>query len=399
MCQSEPFDVHENNLFECEFLESIDEVSAHEWNQCVPSDCPYLRHEFLNALEQSKCVSDETGWQPIHIVLRKSNSPDSPVVAALPLYLKFHSWGEFIFDWQWEHAYMESGRQYYPKLVSASPFTGLPGPKLLISPDIDEDAARKLLTDTCMQLTQQLEVSSLHLLFLRPDELEYFRSRKLIPRRSNISYVWDNQGYESMEDFLATLSSRKRKKIRHERNSIVKNGINVEVVQGTDMTDLHWHLLERIYTDTVDKYGSFRYLNHKFFMMIRESMPENLLFIMAERDGRPIAGALFYQGGGKLYGRYWGALEEVPNLHFEVCYYSAIEHCILNGFDQCNVGVQGSHKLSRGFLPEVCHSAHMFNDEGFSIAIRAYAVREAIGLEVRREILNESSAYAKTNKD
>ncbi|MDE0310542.1 MAG: GNAT family N-acetyltransferase [Acidiferrobacterales bacterium] len=386
-------------MFKQEIIQSINQVSAYEWNRCVPSDSPFLRHEFLNAMEQSGCVSEETGWCPMHIVLRKPDVPDSPVAGALPLYRKYHSWGEFIFDWQWENAYFRHGLQYYPKLVSISPFTGLPAPKLLAAPDSPVDEVRSQLTDSCLNEASDPDLSSLHLLFLNQDELDYFTTRDLIPRRSNISFVWTNNSYGSMDDFLSTLSSRKRKKIRHERKSVREEGIQIKVIPGTEMEDYHWYSFHLCYYATTRKYDSFRYLNREFFQMIRESMPENLLLVLAERDNRPLASGLFYQGGGTLYGRYWGTLQPVSNLHFEICYYSAIEYCIENGFRQCHAGVQGAHKLSRGFLPQACYSAHMFNNTQFSDAIRHYTIEESHSLDVRQEHLFDFSPYAKIMED
>ena len=396
--QSTTRSVNGKDLFKQEIIQSIDQVSAHEWNRCVPSDCPFLRHEFLNAMEQSGCVSEETGWRPMHIVLRISDCQDSRLAGALPLYRKYHSWGEFIFDWQWENAYFRHGVQYYPKLVSVSPFTGLPAPKLLTAPDAPTDEVRNLLTESCLSEASHSDLSSLHLLFLNPDELDFFVGKGLIPRRSNISFVWTNNDYRSMDEFLSTLSSRKRKKIKYERKSIREQGIQVKVIPGTDIQDHHWRSFQLCYYSTTRKYDSFRYLNRHFFQMIRESMPENLLLILAEHDERPVASGLFYQGGGKLYGRYWGALEFVPNLHFEICYYSAIEYCIENGFRQCHAGVQGTHKLSRGFMPEVCYSAHMFNNLLFSEAIRHYTTEESHSVDDRQEYLSDFSAYAKGTK-
>ena len=398
MHQSTTRSAHENGLLKREIIESIDQVNAHEWNRCIPPDSPFLRHEFLNAMEQSKCVSEETGWRPMHIVLRNPDSQYSPIAGVLPLYRKYHSWGEFIFDWQWENAYFQHGLQYYPKLVSVSPFTGLAAPKLLVAPETSVKEVRDQLTETCLTLAGQSNLSSLHLLFLTPDELEYFSGKELIPRQSNITFVWTNDGYGSMEDFLATLSSRKRKKIRQERKSVIRQGIKISVIQGVEMTEIHWRAFEFFYFSTTTKYGSYRYLNHEFFRMIRESMPENLLFILAERDGQAVAGALFYQGGGKLYGRYWGALENLPHLHFEICYYSAIQYCIENGFTLCNAGVQGAHKLSRGFLPEVCYSAHTFNNPQFAEAIRRYTVEESYDVEARQDYLNDFSPYTRNTQ-
>lgn len=381
-----------------EIIESIDQVDAHEWNRCVPPDFPFLRHEFLNAMEQSECVSEETGWQPVHIVLRNPYGPHSPIVGVLPLYRKYHSWGEFIFDWQWENAYHHHGLEYYPKLVSVSPFTGLEAPKLLVAPQAPVNKVRDQLVESSLQLARQSGISSMHLLFLPPAQLDYLSGLALIPRRSNISFVWRNSDYGSMEDFLASLSSRKRKKIRQERRSIIRQGIKISVIPGVEMTNEHWRAFYFFYFSTTNKYGSYRYLNQEFFQLIRESMPENILFIQAELDGEIVAGALFYHGGGKLYGRYWGAVRELHNLHFEICYYSAIEFCINNGFSMCNAGVQGAHKLSRGFLPEVCHSAHMFNDERFADAIRNYTVEESHELDARQDHLNDYSPYVRNVK-
>ena len=379
-------------------IQSLDQVRAFEWNRCIPPDYPFLRYEFLNALERSGCVSEDTGWRTMHIVLRNSAAETSRISGVLPLYQKYHSWGEFIFDWQWEHAYFRSGLAYYPKLVSVSPFTGLSAPKLLFVPDVLDDGVRERLADACIEVAGQSDVSSMHLLFLNSDDLDLLSGKGLISRRSSITYVWTNRDYDTMEDFLATLSSRKRKKIRQERKSIQSQGIEIRVIPGRDMTEYHLQVFEMLYHSTISKYGSIQYLNRRFLELILRSMPDNILFILAQLDGQPIAGGLFYQGGQTLYGRYWGALRNVPNLHFEVCYYAAIEYCIQEGLIWFNAGIQGEHKLSRGFLPEACYSAHMIKNPEFSEAIRESADFESFRVEAHCDHLTELSAYAKNRE-
>ena len=394
-CKSETHKIRNRNSTEWEIVQSIDHASPHDWNRCVPSDCPFLRHEFLSALENSGCVSEETGWTPQHIVLRNLAGNDSEVLGVTPLYLKEHSWGEFIFDWEWARGYQRHGLHYYPKSVSQVPFTPLTGPKLLAAPATDGNEIRRQLADAGLSITQDQFLSSLHWLFVPEAEVQVFETAGLIARCSTFEYVWNNQNYNAMDDFLATFSSRKRKKIRHERKSISAQGIKMETIQGVDMTQDHWLAFEQFYISTLSKYGSNRYLSYEFFRMIGETMPENIVLFLASIDQKPVAGSLCLQGGNKLFGRYWGALAELPNLHFETCYYTAIEYCIRMGYEKYNAGVQGEHKLSRGFLPELSYSAHLINEPAFAAAIRNYVKQEARNVRAYLYYLDWASPYSK----
>ena len=376
------------------FINSINSIDAVQWNQLVPDDCPFLRHEFLSALEDTGCVSRNTGWLPHHIVIRNEQHPDNSVVGAMPLYMKGHSYGEFIFDWQWASAYQRSANEYYPKMVSQTPFTPLTSPKFLTSKSCDSrfsEDVRKLILRGCYQVVESYNVSSMHWLFIPQEEADLLKQGNLISRQSTFEYIWRNKDYQTMDDFLSTLLSRKRKKIRQERRSLTKNMVRVCAVDGTQINSSHWAVFENFYRSTVNKYYSNQYLNYEFFQQIGSTMPENLVMFLAYSDDHAIAGSLCMRGGDKLYGRYWGALKEVPYLHFETCYYAAIEYCIENNLNAYNAGVQGDHKLNRGFMPELSYSAHFIQHPSFADAIRKHAEHESsYVLQHHHELVAES---------
>ena len=396
MTRQKEHPVDSSDHFLCrESLRSINDISSDSWNRNIPADCPFLRHEFLSALETTGCVSEQTGWQPQHIVIRKTRGTDSGALAVSPLYLKHHSYGEFIFDWQWASAYHRFGNPYYPKIVSQSPFTPLSAPKLLISDKANTALIRTELIETTQEFAKISNASSIHWLFIQDDEADEFETRGMITRYSTYEYVWHNHGYESMDDFLATLVSRKRKKIRQERKSVAANEITVSVIEGEDLKPRHWDIFEQFYQKTISKYYAYQYLSYEFFQMIGETMPENIVMFLAFAEDTPIAGSLCLKGGGQLFGRYWGALFEVPNLHFETCYYSAIEYCIENGFKAYNAGVQGEHKLNRGFVPQPACSAHFIEHPGFDQAIRQHVEYEGAFIRERQNELNAASPFSK----
>ncbi len=385
-----------NDFLQLDVIHSIDQIDAREWNRNIPSDCPFLRHEFLYALENTGCVSEHTGWIPLHIVIRNAQPQIACTAAVTPLYLKYHSSGEFIFDWQWAHAYHRAGHNYYPKIVSQTPFTPLSAPKFLISDEPNRDRIVQHLIHASHDVADQCEASSIHWLFVPDDEMQTLKRNGLIDRYSTYEYVWVNPGYADMEQFLSTLLRRKRKNIRQERKSVRGQGISIETVCGDDIHDRHWDIFDRFYRKTVNKYYSNMYLNKEFFHQIGESMPENLVLFIASSSGEPIAGSLCLQGGGKLFGRYWGALYDVPNLHFEICYYSAIQYCIENSIHTYNAGVQGEHKLSRGFLAKTANSAHFIEHQEFAKAIGKHVEHENTYHRYLEQELNASSAFSKT---
>ena len=386
---------HQKPSTTVEILDAIDQIKAEDWNQIVPVDCPFLRHEFLHALEATGCVSAETGWHPQHILIR--NRKCNSTLAVAPLYLKGHSWGEYIFDWNWAASYREHGLQYYPKLISQTPFTPITSPKLNVSNSSQHDvvAIRRQLVESTKVVARKHDVSSLHWLFITDDDAQVLESQQFLGRRSNVEYIWTNRNYSDMDHFLATLSSRKRKKIRSERKFIAKQNIRVSVVTGTEMTDEHWQLVNCFYQNTIKKFGSLAYLNQKFFEKIRTTMPENVVLFLAEFDNKPVGGSFCLKGGNRLFGRYWGSIAPIRNLHFEVCYYAPIEYCIQNGVSDYNAGVQGEHKLNRGFVPTIARSCHTFSDAAFSYAIDQYIRKEYSHYEQYREHLEHHSAYSR----
>lgn len=387
------FDLDDN--LDVEIIDTIAQVSPRDWNRLVPSDSPYLRHEFLHALEHSRCVAPETGWLPQHIVIRNPTGRRRDIIAATPLYLKNHSWGEFIFDWDWAHAYQQHGLSYFPKLISQTPFTPATSPKLLVKDSKRAKSARTLLAKAAQEVAHRCDVSSTHWHFISEQDSEALESANFLSRKSTFEYIWTNPGYRTMEDFLATLSSRKRKKIRSERHSVRDREIAVDAVQGADLNESHWQLIDRFYRQTVAKYHSHQYLSMEFFDKVGKTMPESFVLFLARRNQTPIAGSLCMQGENVLYGRYWGSLGEFRNLHFEVCYYAAIEYCIQHGLYEYNAGVQGEHKLNRGFLPRLAKSSHSFDHPAFSQAIDRYIEREASQMQAYCQMLDRYSAYRK----
>ncbi len=383
---------------ECSVTRSISSIPALEWNRLVPEHFPFLRHEFLSALEETGCVSVNNGWLPQHIVIRSKQTQDNEIRAVMPLYLKGHSYGEYIFDWQWASAYQRTANQYYPKLVCQSPFTPLTSPKFLIAgtqSDAVRDGLRQRLLQACHRLAKKYETSSIHWLFLPSEEAKFLASQGLIQRQSTFEYIWRNRNYRSMDDFLATLRSRKRKKIRQERRSLARREIHVQALEGPNLAVEHWQVLESFYLSTLDKYYAQQYLNFEFFQRIGSTLSRNIVMFLAYSEEQPIAGSLCVRGGDTLYGRYWGTLQEVPNLHFETCYYAAIEYCIVNGLQAYNAGVQGDHKLNRGFLPEPSYSAHFIDHPIFDEAIRESARHETSYVRQYRDEMANESPYHK----
>ncbi len=358
-------------------VSSIDDVDASSWNALAnPSDQafnPFVAHEFLSALEDSKSVSPEAGWAPMHLVMEDAGA----IVGVVPLYLKGHSQGEYIFDHHWADAYARAGGRYYPKLLSAAPFTPAQGPRLLTTPSYKFNLASAL-----RQVTTQLGASSLHVNFLTEDDRQALTMTEYLIRMGE-QYHWFNRGYQSYEDFLGTLSSRKRKTIRRERREAIES-VTIRHLIGDDITDAHWDAFWQFYQDTGARKWGQPYLTRSFFRLIAERMPECILLIIADRDCHPVAGALNFIGGDTLYGRYWGCTEDVSFLHFELCYHQAIDFAIAHGLKRVEAGAQGQHKISRGYEPVPTWSAHWFSNENFSSAIERYleAECEQTGMEI-----------------
>jgi predicted N-acyltransferase len=362
-------------------IDDLGTVSASEWN-ALAGDQPFLRHEFFSALHDTGCASERTGWEPRFVTLWSG----ARLTGALPLYLKTHSYGEYVFDWAWADAYHRHGLTYYPKLVAAVPFSPVTGARLLAR----DAATRAGLIAAALELARGL--SSLHILF--PPELEARElARAGLMLRRGVQFHWANAGYGSFDDFLGTLTHDKRKKIKQERRRVREAGITFRWKVGADITREDWRFFSRCYTLTYRAHRSSPYLNFSFFTRLGEVLPEHLLLVIAERDGEPIASALNVFTGEALYGRYWGATTYVPALHFETCYYQALEFCIERRIAAFEGGAQGEHKLARGFLPEATWSAHWLRHPEFADAVEKFLRRESAGVARYIDELSEHSPF------
>ncbi len=364
-------------------IDSLAGIDAAQWNRLAGDD-PLLSHAFLSALHETGCASSRTGWTPQFIVLRRN----SALAGALPLYLKPHSWGEYVFDWAWADAYHRHGLDYYPKLVAAVPFTPVAGTRLLApTPQL-----KALLVRAALRLAQELDVSSLHVLLPDADDAAVLKDEGLLMRHG-VQFHWHNPGYESFDDYLAGMNHDKRKKIRQERRKVKDAGITFERLEGDAIRDEHWRFFFRCYSDTYRQHGSSPYLSLRFFRQLGAILPDQVLLIVAGRAGVPIAAALNIRTPKRLCGRYWGALEYHPALHFETCYYQAIEYCITRRIATFEGGAQGEHKIARGLLPVETRSAHWLAHPEFSAAIEQYLARETIGMSGYMDELNERSPF------
>ena len=350
----------------------IDTIPAGDWNRVSGSGQPFLRHEFLAALERHGCVGEAFGWLPRHVV---AYDEDGQLVGAVPLYLKDNSYGEFVFDWAWADAWHRAGLAYYPKLVAAVPYTPVTGPRLLVRPGADRDAVVQTLIKQALTVAEQAGASSLHWLFTASGDTERLVQHGFM-RRTSCHFHWHNEGYSSFEAYLSRLSSRKRKKIRRERRHVQEAGISMQVLHGTEVTAEQWQLMHYFYRSTFEQKSGVPTLSLEFFREISRTMGEQLVLVFAHHAGKVVAGAIMLRGDHALYGRHWGCLAEFNSLHFETCYYQGIDYCIEHGLDLFEPGAQGEHKISRGFLPTYTWSAHWIADEQFRVAIQRYLADE-----------------------
>ena len=366
-----------------EVVDSLAGVAPEEWN-ALAGDDPFLRHEFLSALHETGCASPATGWTPHYLVSKKGGR----LAAAMPLYLKDHSYGEYVFDWAWADAYHRHGLDYYPKLVCAVPFTPVTGTRLLAAQPRD----RKQLIAAALDVARELDVSSLHCLFPTLDEAREMAAHDMLLRRS-VQFHWANRDYASFDAFLAGMSHDKRKKIRQERRKVREAGIEFRWLEGEAIGKEDWTLFTRCYRHTYREHHSTPYLNLEFFLRIGRTMPQNLTLIVAYRNARPIAASLNVRNASRLCGRYWGTLEYHSGLHFETCYYQGIEYCIARGIAVFEGGSRGEHKLSRGLLPTETLSAHWLAHPQFSAAIEEFLAREAGSIAHYVDELNERRPF------
>jgi uncharacterized protein len=356
---------------EARFCTSLKQIPATEWNRLAGHQ-PMLQHAFLHALEASGCVSARTGWQPRHLTLWRQNR----LVGAMPLYLKSHSYGEYVFDWSWANAHEQLGLPYYPKLLCAIPFTPVPGPRLLAP--LDQDRAQ--LAQLALSLAEEAGLSSFHCLFPDDDGGQALEQAGLM-RRQGYQFHWLNPGYASFDEFLVGLNRDKRKKIRQERRKVFETGLSFEIRQGSDIRLEDWDFFHRCYVHTYRAHQSTPYLNLDFFLRLGEHLPQHCLLVLGYLEGKPIAAALNLRDGERLYGRYWGSQTFVPGLHFETCYYQGMEYCISQGLKVFEGGAQGEHKLARGFLPVITDSRHWLADQRIRSALGAFLSREGHAVE------------------
>ena len=372
-------------------LQSVGEVDPAQWDACAGPDCPFLSHAFLSALEESGSASRDSGWLPQHLALFDEAGR---LAAAAPLYLKGHSYGEYVFDWSWAHAYERAGGDYYPKLQCCVPFTPVTGPRLLLRPDSDREVLADALIGGMAELTRQHEVSSLHITFATEAEWQRFGAVGFL-QRMGVQYHWQNRDYEDFEDFLGALASRKRKQIRRERRKAVESGLTVRALSGPDIKPEHWDAFYRFYLSTSDRKWGQAYLNREFFARIGESMADEVVLIMAEEDGRPIAGALNLRGSDALYGRNWGCIKPVEFLHFELCYYQAVDYAIAHGLGRVEAGAQGEHKIQRGYQATATYSAHLIRDPGLRRAVEQFLEDERGAVQQEITLLEDYEPFRK----
>jgi len=372
-------------------IESIAEIPTAQWDALAAgtgANNPFLRHAFLGALQETGCASPETGWHTQFLTIWR----DEHLVAAMPLYGKTHSWGEFVFDWAWAEAYQRHGLRYYPKLLGAVPFTPVAGARLLAAtPEL-----RAELVSAALQLARESDASGLHVLFPTEGEALEMRRQGMMLRKG-VQFHWRNPGYADFTAYLAGMRHDKRKRIQQERRKVRDAGIQFEHLRGEQITAAHWQHFQRCYARTHEQFNSPQALTLAFFQRIGATMPQHLLLIIAKRDGQPIGAALNFYDEHTLYGRSWGTLEYHPGLHFETCYYQAIEFCIANKIATFEGGAQGEHKLSRGFLPVTTWSAHWLAHPRFVSAVEDYLRREAGGIELYMDELNERNPFTRSN--
>jgi uncharacterized protein len=364
-------------------VECLAEIPAEQWD-ALAGDSPFLRHAFLNALETTGCVAEDTGWTPRHVTLWAGTQ----LRGAMPLYLKSHSYGEYVFDWSWAEAYHKHGLRYYPKLLSAVPFTPATGPRLLAS----TAAERRALVDAAFALARSTRASSLHVLLPPEDQAAELEARGMM-LRSSVQFHWENQGYADFDAFLAGMSHDKRKKIKQERRRVRDAGLVFERVTGREATEADIAFFTACYNRTYRQHYSTPYLNRAFFDRLVEVMPDSVLLVIGRRDGRRVAAALNVFSPAALYGRYWGASEFHSGLHFETCYYQAIEFCIERGIALFEGGAQGEHKLARGLLPVRTLSAHWLAHPQFANAVEHFLARETSGIGAYLDELHEHSPF------
>jgi len=358
-------------------LKSLSEISSNQWNRLLDSEYPFLRYEFLATLESSGSASEKSGWSPRHCLVFDKQGDEEMLIAAMPLYEKSHSYGEYVFDHDWANAYQQHGLNYFPKWITAIPFTPCEGYRLLVKEGIDRTVIYRKVIDFLKNKADKENISSWHCLFPPKQEIKSLKNEEGLIIREGVQFRWTNQGYSNFEDYLSTFNAKKRKNVRRERRWVTDQNIELINVAGSAITEEQWQAFYLFYKMTYLKRGMHPYLDLSFFHQLAQTMPDQLLLIMAVKDKTYVGAALSLIGGDTLYGRYWGCLDEYHSLHFEACYYQGLEYCIENKLQRFDSGAQGEHKISRGFEPVTTYSAHWIKDPQFAAAIDRYVKQEA----------------------
>lgn len=372
-------------------LNGLKTVPADQWNR-LAGDNPFLQHEFLLALEQTGCVGTGTGWEPCHVVVSSASGGRGALLGAVPLYVKYHSYGEYVFDWAWAGAYERSGRDYYPKLVAAIPFTPATGRRLLLAETGDAAETSRRLIDGARELAEQLGASSLHWLFPTASEMDVLRGNGFLAR-AGCQFHWTNAGYGDFEEFLGSFTSHKRNNVRRERRRVREAGVTLEVLTGDAITSEWWDVFYRFYRSTIRQHGAIAYLTREFFHTLGAKLPQHTVLVIAKQGREPVGAAFGLRNAHTYYGRYWGGQPDIPGLHFETCYYTPIEYCIAEGIQHYEAGAQGEHKLARGFVPQPTYSAHWLRDPMLRNAVADFLRREENHVAMYMDELNEHAPF------
>ncbi|MGO2957795.1 MAG: GNAT family N-acetyltransferase [Acetobacter sp.] len=368
--------------------DGIHSLGQKAWDACAGADNPFVSFAFLSALEDSGSVSRRTGWLPQHVAL---HTPDGQLAAVCPAYLKSHSWGEYVFDQGWARAFEAAGDSYYPKLQVAVPFTPAPGPRLLLHPAAPPETA-SVLADALRQLCGDLQLSSAHVTFCTEQDSALLAQRGWLPRLG-VQYHWHNQGYQTFDDFLAALSSRKRKVLKRERRDANAAGLTFETLRGPDITRADWDAFYRFYENTIDRKWGSAYLTPSFFPLLSDRLGDKVVLMVARKEDQPVAAALNLLGADTLYGRNWGCVGDWPFLHFELCYYRAIDFAISHGLKRVEAGAQGEHKIQRGYVPSLTHSAHWLQNRSFYASVASFLEQERAAMQAEVTALGDLSPY------
>ena len=370
-------------------IESLHSVSAKEWNFLAGSQFPFIQHEFLIALENNGAVGKEFGWLT-HFFLAYENDK---LIGALPAYIKFNSYGEFVFDWAWADVYQQNHIRYYPKLVTSIPYTPATGPRLLINNDARYNEIADTLINSVLSFAEKSQISSFHCLFTNEKDTEYFNKNPHFMMRLGCQFHWTNNNYKSFTHYLDYLTSKKRKQIKRERRIVKEQDIEFEILNGHEATEFHWDTYHRFYESTFERKSGMPTLSNSFFKEIANTMPENIVLVLARYQGKYVASAFNLKGTDTLYGRHWGCNEDFDNLHFEACYYQGLEYCIEHGLKYFEPGAQGEHKIARGFMPTKTWSAHWIAHPQFRQSISNFLAHETKGMLHYIDELNEHSPF------